>query len=220
MSNKTLQLTENLYRYMLAESLREPALLRRLREETAALPYASMQISPEQGQFMRFLIRLMDARRTLEVGVFTGYSTLCTALALPDDGSVVACDISKEWTDVARRYWREASVDHKIALKLTPALETLDALLADGRRESFDFVFIDADKENYLNYYARALDLIRPGGVIAVDNVLWDGKVCDPTVTDASTTAIREFNRALFDDERVMLSMLPVGDGLTLAAKL
>jgi predicted O-methyltransferase YrrM len=219
MSNRTLQLNDALYRYLLSVSLRESAILTRLREETAGLRGAGMQISPEQGQFMAFLIRLMGAQRTLEVGVFTGYSTLCTALALPPRGRVTACDVSAEWTAIARRYWREAGVDGKIDLRLAPALETLDGLLARGQAGSYDFAFIDADKENYLNYYERALALVRPGGVIVIDNVLWGGSVCDPADTDPSTEAIRDLNRILHHDERIDLSMLPVGDGLSLALK-
>ncbi len=219
MSNRTLQMTDELYRYLLSVSLRECDVLRRLRQETAGLTGAGMQISPEQGQFMTFLLRLMGAERTLEVGVFTGYSTLCTALALPKTGNVVACDVSAEWTAVARRYWREAEVDDTIDLRLAPAVETLDALLAEGRGNSFDFAFIDADKENYLNYYQRALALVRQGGVIAIDNVLWSGSVADPEDSDPSTVAIRELNQALHRDKRVDLTLLPIGDGLTLASK-
>lgn len=219
MSNRTLQMTDELYRYLLSVSLRESDVLMRLREETAGLTGAGMQISPEQGQFMTFLVRLMGAERTLEVGVFTGYSTLCTALALPKTGNVVACDVSEEWTAIARRYWRDAGVDDRIDLRLAPAVETLDTLLAEGREDSFDFAFIDADKENYLNYYQRALALVRRGGVIAIDNVLWGGSVCDAKDTDPSTVAIRELNQVLHRDERVDLTLLPIGDGLTLASK-
>jgi predicted O-methyltransferase YrrM len=200
-------------------TLREPDILRRLREETSNHPYVSMQISAEEGQFMGLLIHLLSARRTLEIGVFTGYSSLAVALALPDDGRIVACDISEEWTSIARRYWREAGVERKIDLRLGPALKTLDDLIAQGQGGRFDFAFIDADKGNYLNYYERALVLVRPGGLIAVDNVLWDGKVIDPSVNDADTRAIRAFNESLHHDERVWLSLLPVRDGLTLACK-
>jgi predicted O-methyltransferase YrrM len=200
-------------------TLREPEFLRRLRDETSSHPYASMQISAEQGQFMGLLIHLLAARRTLEIGVFTGYSSLAVALALPDDGRIIACDISEEWTSIARRYWREAGVERKIDLRLGPALKTLDDLIAQGQGGRFDFAFIDADKGNYINYYERALVLVRPGGLIAIDNVLWDGKVIDPSVNDADTRAIRAFNESLHDDERVWLSMLPIRDGLTLACK-
>ena len=168
---------------------------------------------------MGLLMRLMGARRTIEIGVYTGYSALSVALALPDDGKMVACDISEEWTAVARRYWREAGVDRKIDLRLAPALETLDALIASGQANQFDFVFIDADKPNYANYYERALVLLRPGGLIGVDNVLWYGRVIDASVDDADTRAIREFNERILNDDRVWLSMLPVRDGLTLACK-
>ncbi len=219
MSSKTLPLSDALYQYMLSVSLREPDLLRRLREETARMPGAGMQISPEQGQFMSFLIQLMGATRTLEIGVFTGYSTLRTALAMPDDGRVVACDLNKEWTSIAERYWREAGVADKIDLRLGPAVDTLEMLLMDGRHGTFDFVFIDADKANYLNYYTRALDLVRRGGVIAIDNVFWGGAVCDSAASDPDTNAIRELNNTLHADARIALSMVPIGDGLTLAMK-
>jgi caffeoyl-CoA O-methyltransferase len=178
-----------------------------------------MQISPDQGQFMALLIHLLGARRTLEIGVFTGYSSLAVALALPEDGRIIACDVHEEWTSVARRYWREAGVEKKIDLRLRPALETLDALIAGGEGGRFDFAFIDADKQNYANYFERALVLVRPGGLIAIDNVLWSGRVIDPAVRDADTLAIRAFNEKLHGDERVWLSMLPVRDGLTLACK-
>ena len=210
---------DQLLDYIGRVTLREPELLRRLRDETSSHPYASMQISAEQGQFMALLIHLLSARRTLEIGVFTGYSSLAVALALPDDGRIIVCDISEEWTSIARRYWREAGVERKIDLRLGPALKTLDDLIAQGQGGRFDFAFIDADKGNYSNYYERALVLVRPGGLIAVDNVLWDGKVIDPSVNDADTRAIRAFNESLHDDERVWLSMLPIRDGLTLACK-
>src|SRR5580700_3256875 len=211
-----LTIGDELWEYMRRVTLREPALLRRLREETALHPESSCQISAEQGQFMGLLMHLIGARRTIEIGVFTGYSSLAVALALPDDGRIVACDISEEWTSIARRYWREAGVERKIDLWLGPALKTLDDLIAQGQGGRFDFAFIDADKGNYLNYYERALVLVRPGGLIAVDNVLWDGKVIDPSVNDADTRAIRAFNESLHHDERVWLSLLPVRDGLTL----
>lgn len=219
MNKQSLGIPDALYRYLLGVSLREPPLLRRLREETARDPDAVMQIAPEQGQFMALLVQLIGARRTLEIGVFTGYSSLCVAAALPEDGQLVACDVSEEWTRVAERYWREAGVAHKITLKLAPALTTLDALLADGEAGRFDFAFIDADKINYQYYYERCLALLRPGGLIAVDNVLWGGVVADPAVNDANTLALRAFNEALHRDERIDLSMLPVADGMTLARK-
>ena len=208
-----------LWDYMRRVTLREPRVLQKLREETASHPQANMQISPEQGQFLALLMQLLGGRKTLEIGVFTGYSSLAVALALPEDGRVIACDVNEEYTSVARRYWREAGVDRKIDLRLRPALETLDALIAGGEGGRFDFAFIDADKANYANYFERALVLVRAGGLIAIDNVLWYGKVIDPEVQDADTRAIRAFNEKLHGDERVWLSMLPVRDGLTLACK-
>ena len=219
MSTVQTGVAEDLTRYIRSVTLREPEVLSRLREETAKLPNAIMQIAPEQGQFMGMLIRLLGAKLTLEVGVFTGYSSTSVALALPEDGRIIACDVSPEYTSVARRYWREAGVEHKIDLRLAPAVETLDALLAEGRTGAFDFAFIDADKENYDRYYERALKLLRPGGLIAVDNVLWHGKVLDDSVQDADTRAIRALNEKLHGDERVWLSLLSIGDGLTLACK-
>jgi len=219
MSNRSIPLTDSLYEYLIDVSLREPALLLALREETAGMRNRSMQISPEQGQFMALLARLAGAKRCLEIGVFTGYSSLAVALALPEDGRIVACDVSEEWTAVARRYWAAAGMDHKIDLRLAPALQTLDALVADGQSGSFDFAFIDADKERYLEYYERVLRLLRPGGLVAVDNTLWSGRVADPEVADVDTVALRHFNECLHRDERVDLSLVPIGDGLTLARK-
>jgi predicted O-methyltransferase YrrM len=219
MATGDLPINDDLLKYIEQVTLREPEILRRLREETSRHPHASMQISAGQGQFMALLIHLLSARRTLEIGVFTGYSSLAVALALPDDGRIISCDISEEWTSIARRYWREAGVERKIDLRLGPALKTLDDLIAQGQSGRFDFAFIDADKGNYANYYDRAMVLVRPGGLIAVDNVLWDGKVIDPKVTDADTRAIRAFNESLHYDERVWLSMLPIRDGLSLACK-
>ncbi len=214
-----LPISPELADYIRRVSLREADVLRRLREETASHPMVSMQISPEQGQFMALLVQMLGARRTLEIGVFTGYSSLVVALALPDEGRVIACDVSEEWTAIARRYWREAGVERKIDLRLRPAIQTLDDLIALGQAGGFDFAFIDADKGNYENYYERCLTLIRPGGLIAVDNVLWSGKVVDPADNDADTRAIRAFNEKLQTDQRVWLSMLPIRDGLTLACK-
>jgi caffeoyl-CoA O-methyltransferase len=219
MSNRSISLTDSLYQYLLDVSLREPGLLLRLREETAADPQARMQISPEQGQFMALLAKLTGARRCLEVGEFTGYSSLCVAAALPDDGRIVACDVSEHWTSIARRYWAEARVAHKIDLRLAPALETLDSLVAAGEAASYDFAFIDADKTNYVGYYERALVLLRAGGLVVADNTLWSGRVADPEVADEDTVALRHFNELLHRDSRVDLSVLPVGDGLTLARK-
>jgi predicted O-methyltransferase YrrM len=218
-TERTLPLTDELHAYLYQASLREPDVLRRLREETSAMEQASMQIGPVQGQLFALLVELLGARRCLEVGTFTGYSALAVALALPEDGTVVACDVSEEWTATARRYWAEAGVEHKIELRLAPALETLDALLADGAADTFDFAFVDADKEEYEAYYERCLRLVRPGGLIAVDNTLWSGRVADPEARDADTEAIRAFNARLRDDERVTLSLLPVGDGVTLARR-
>ena len=220
MSNKTFTLSDDLYAYLFEHSVREPDILRRLRDETARDSMARMQIAPEQGQLMQLLVRLMGARRYLEVGVFTGYSSLAVALALPADGRIVACDVSETWTKIARRYWAEAGVAEKIDLRLAPALQTLDGLIAGGVAGSFDFAFIDADKTSYSVYYERALTLIRVGGLIAVDNTLWEGRVADPKARDADTQAIRDFNRRLRDDRRVHLCLVPIGDGLSLALKL
>ncbi|HET9949408.1 MAG TPA: class I SAM-dependent methyltransferase [Longimicrobiales bacterium] len=219
MSRRTVPLTDELYDYLLRVSLREPEVLARLREETGRLEQAGMQISPEQGQLMALLLELIGGERVLEIGTFTGYSSLVMALAIPEHGRIVACDVSEEWTQIARRYWAEAGVEQKIDLRLGPALDTLEALLREGIREAFDFAFIDADKKNMAAYYERCLELVRAGGLIAVDNTLWNGRVTDPDVTDADTEAIRAFNRALKDDERVTLSLVPIGDGLTLARK-
>jgi len=219
MSRKTEGLTDELYEYLLGVSLREAELLAELREETGKLEKATMQISPEQGQFMALLVELIGARRTIEVGTFTGYSALIVALALPPEGRVIACDVSEEWTAIAERYWKRAGVADKIDLRLGPAADTLKALLAKGGRASFDFAFIDADKANYDTYYELCLELVRPGGLIAVDNVLWHGKVIDPAVTDADTEAIRRLNAKLAKDERISLSLVPIGDGLSLARK-
>jgi caffeoyl-CoA O-methyltransferase len=220
MSNRSIELSEPLYRYLLSVSLREPPILAELRAQTAQMPLARMQISPEQGQFMHWLLTTIGARRTLEIGVFTGYSTLITALALPADGCVVACDISEEYTAIARGYWERAGVADRIRLYLRPALETLREQLDSGAAGTFDFAFIDADKETYQQYYEAALQLLRPGGTMMFDNVLWSGRVIDAAVSDSSTVALRAFNEALHRDERIALSMLPVGDGVTLARKL
>ncbi|HIK17041.1 MAG TPA: class I SAM-dependent methyltransferase [Leptolyngbyaceae cyanobacterium M33_DOE_097] len=219
MSKKSLGLSDRLYDYLLSVSLREPEILQQLREETAQMPNANMQIAPEQGQFMALLVQLIGAQKALEVGVFTGYSSLAVARALPPGGQLVACDISETYTEIARRYWQAAGVAYKIDLRIAPALETLDALLQAGQAESFDFVFIDADKVNYGAYFERSLQLVRTGGLIAVDNVLWDGAVADPANQEASTQAIRTFNQKLYEDTRIDLSLVPIADGLTLAIK-
>jgi caffeoyl-CoA O-methyltransferase len=219
MTKKTLGLNNQLYDYLLSVSLREPDILQQLRQETAHLPNAIMQIAPEQGQFMALLVQLLSATKTLEVGVFTGYSSLCVALALPLNGKIVACDVSEEYTAMARRYWEAAGVADKIDLRLAPALETLDELLAAGLAGTFDFAFIDADKRNYEGYYERSLQLIRPGGLIAIDNVLWSGRVAEPQAQDNQTQVIRALNEKLHHDKRITLSMVPIADGLTLALK-
>jgi predicted O-methyltransferase YrrM len=218
-SRNSINLTEEVYDYLLSVSLRESAILQQLREETASHKMASMQISPEQGQFMALLVKMLGAKRIIELGVFTGYSSLCMALALPADGKIIACDVSEEYTSIAKRYWQQAGVSDKIDLRLAPGLETLAALLADDEAETFDFVFIDAIKEEYKDYYEQALKLIHPGGVIGIDNVLWGGSVANPEKHDEETVAIREFNEHVHNDERVDLSMIPIGDGLTLARK-
>ena len=219
MSNRTLNLSDPLYEYMLSVSLREPQVLRRLREETARDEMARMQVAPEQGQFMALLVELTGARQALEIGVFTGYSALCIAQSLPEAGRLVACDISETWTRTARRYWREAGVEHKIDLRVAPAADTLEELVKQGNAGRFDFAFIDADKQNYDLYYERSLQLLRPGGLIAIDNVLWGGAVIDTSDQDADTVAIRALNMKLRDDERVAISLVPIADGLTLLRK-
>ncbi|MGI9287094.1 MAG: class I SAM-dependent methyltransferase [Pseudomonadales bacterium] len=219
MSNRTIEVSDSLYQYILDVSLREPPLLRQLRDETMRLAQANMQISPEQGQFMGLLTQLIGATRYVEVGVFTGYSSLAVASNMSADGYVLACDVSEEWTSIAKSYWRAAGVEQMIDLRLAPALQTLDAVVAEGRQESFDFGFIDADKENYLSYYERVLQLLRPGGLVAIDNVLWNSGVIDLNRNDVDTRAIRNFNLKLKDDQRVDLSLVPIGDGLTLARK-
>lgn len=220
MSRTHTPITEELADYIRAVTLREPDALKRLREETESHPQASCQIAPEQGQFLHLLARILGARKTLEVGVFMGYSSTWVALALPPGGKVVACDQSQEYVARARRTWREAGVEGKIELRLAPALQSLDALVAEGQAGTFDFAFIDADKENYPHYYERSLVLLRKGGLIAADNVLWHGSVVDPNDHHADTEAVRAFNRKLHADERVALSMATMGDGLTLACKL
>ena len=219
MSRRTINLDERLYDYLTRMSLREPAILARLREETRPLEQAGMQISAEQGQFMALLLQLIGARRCLEVGTFTGYSALACALVLPPDGELVALDVSDEWTSMGRRYWAEAGVADRIDLRIAPASESLRRLRAEGRDGSFDFMFIDADKPSYEDYVEQGFHLVRPGGLIAIDNVLWDGRVADPAVTDGNTEAIRRLNARLHGDARFDLSMVPIGDGLTLLRK-
>ena len=220
MQKKTIGLDRQLYEYLLSVSVREAEVLQKLREETAKHPAAIMQIAPEQGQFMALLVQLLGAKKTLDIGVFTGYSSLVVALALPAEGKVVACDLDEKSTAIARRYWQQAGVADKIDLCIAPALETLDKLIDEGQTATFDFAFIDADKRNYDNYYEKALQLIRPGGLIAVDNVLWSGRVADPQDNDKRTVAMRAFNQKLAQDRRVKISLVPIADGLTLALKL
>ena len=219
MANRSIAMTDALYDYLIATTLREPPLLAELRRETAPLPMAMMQIAPEQGQLMALLVELIGARRAIEVGTFTGYSALCVALAMPPDGRVIACDISEEYAAIARRYWARAGVAGRIDLRLAPALHTLDGLIAEGRHDSFDFAFIDADKPNYGGYYERILALLRPGGLLLVDNVLWGGSVADPAKTDCDTQAIRALNARARADERVTISLVPIGDGVLLVRK-
>jgi len=215
--SRWLTLTDAIVNYINDVSLRDDDILRQLRDETSRMTMGGMQIGPDQGQFMALLVRLIGARKCLEVGTFTGYSSLVVALALPPEGKVVCCDVSEEYTSVARRYWAMAGVADKIDLHLAPAADTLNRLLADGEAGTFDFGFIDADKANYDSYYEAALKLVRQGGLIAIDNVLWSGAVADPARNDADTTALRALNRKLRDDTRIDLSMLTIGDGVTLA---
>ena len=220
MSSHTIELTDTVYDYLLKQGTHESAVARDLRAHTLAATRAHrMQVSPEQGAFMRWLVRLLGARRTLEVGTFTGYSALVVAEALPDDGQLIACDVSEEWTAIGRPFWERAGVAHKIDLRLKPAVDTLDELIAAGEADSFDFAFIDADKANYDAYYERCLTLLRRGGVIGIDNVLWGGRVADERARDEDTRAIRALNLKVNADERVDAAMLPIGDGLTLAGK-
>ncbi len=219
MSDITLNLTPEIYAYLHQVSLREPEVLTQLRAQTHKMSMSQMQISPEQGQFMRLLVELLGAKKTLDIGTFTGYSALSVALGLPDNGKVIACDINGEWTKIARKFWEQAGMADKIELRLAPALETLQALLANGEANTFDFSFIDADKANYDAYYELSLQLVRPGGLIAIDNVLWSGRVVDPNDQDNNTKAIRALNTKIHQDKRVFISMLSIGDGLTLARK-
>jgi predicted O-methyltransferase YrrM len=219
MSTRTIDLDDRLYDYMLRISLKEPPVLGKLRKETAHHVAGGMQISPEQGQLMAFLVETLGVSRALEVGVFTGYSSTRVALALPPGGRLVALDVSEEFTNVARRYWREAGVEDRIELRLGDARDSLRALLTEGAGSSFDFAFVDADKENYVEYFERCLELVRPGGVILFDNVLWSGRVADPDVRDSSTMGLRALNEALKDDPRVTLALVPIGDGVTLVRR-
>jgi predicted O-methyltransferase YrrM len=219
MATQPLGLDRPLYSYLLSVSLREPSMLTQLRQETAQLTVGRMQIAPDQGQLMALLVQLLGAKKTLDIGVFTGYSALAVALALPEDSKVIACEVSEEFTEIACRYWQQAGVVAKIELHIAPALETLDQLLAAGQAGTFDFAFIDADKRHYDDYYERSLQLVRSGGLIAIDNVLWAGRVADPQIQDNRTRRMRAFNQKLHRDGRIALSLLPVADGLTLALK-
>ena len=219
MSNRTIVLDDRLYRYLLDHSLREPVALQRLRERTMKHEWARMQIAPEQGQFMSLLVRLTGARRAIEIGTFTGYSAAWMALALPADGRLVCCDQSAEWTAVGIPYWEQLEIRDRIDLRIAPALDTLNVLFGEGRQGQFDLIFIDADKESYLAYYERALELLRPGGLALFDNSLWGGRVADPGQKDSETEAIRALNRHLHQDQRIDLSLVPIGDGLSLARK-
>ena len=220
MSSDTIELNQSLRDYLINVSVKEPGVLKDLREETLQLDEFQMQISPEQGSFLSFLVKLINAKHTLDIGVFTGYSSLVVALQLPQNGYVTACDTNEEWTEIAQKYWKEAKVEDKIDLHIAPAVETLEKLISNGNEELYDFSFIDADKINYKHYFEQSLTLVRKGGVIAIDNVLWGGRVLDNSDTEPATRAIREFNSKLYEDDRVAISMIPIGDGLTLAQKL
>jgi len=219
MSDVSMIMSPELYLYLQRHSLREPSILAELREETHKMSMGHMQISPEQGQFMCFLVELMGATHLLELGTFTGYSTLWLALALPEQGRILTCDINTDWTAIAKKYWARAELSEKIELRLGKAAETLDQLLADGKANAFDFVFIDADKVNYLDYYEKSLQLVRSGGLIVIDNVFQEGRVADLACHAPAVQTIRQLNDALLQDDRVSLSMLPIGDGVTLVRK-
>ncbi|HET7828669.1 MAG TPA: class I SAM-dependent methyltransferase [Candidatus Limnocylindrales bacterium] len=219
MTSKSIGLPDDVYDYVLAHGVREPDILARLRQETASHPMAQMQIEPLQGAIFRLLVELLDARAYVEVGTFTGYSSLAVALAMPPDGRLVCCDVSEEYTNVARRYWAEAGVADRVDLRIGPGIEGLDSLLTEGRAGTFDLAFIDADKKSYPDYYERIVELLRPGGVVALDNVLWEGDVADPSIQDRDTVALRAVNERVRDDERVTPVLLPVADGMTLARK-
>ena len=220
MSTRTIPMTDELYDYYLGASLREPEILARLRQATLAHPEAGMQISPEQGQFMRFMVRLMGVSRAIEIGTYTGYSALSVALALPESGRLVACERRAEFTEIGKPFWREAGVADRIDLRIGKAVETLEAMLAAGEGDQYDFAFIDGDKKNYINYYELCLKLVRPGGLIAIDNALWSGRLVDETLDDPASRAIRTLNPSIRDDDRVDMSLLPIGDGLMLARRL
>ncbi len=216
MSNKTLNLTEQLYEYALASSNMETEVQRSLREVTSQMKESNMQISPEQGQFMQLLVQIMHARFVLEIGVFTGYSALSVAMGLPEGGKVIACDVSEEWTNIGKKYWRQAGVEDRIELHIAPAQQTLQKLIETGKTDHFDFAFIDADKENYDTYYEQCLQLIRPNGLILIDNTLWSGDVIDPEKKDPETEAIRQLNAKIAGDKRVDVCLMPISDGLSM----
>lgn len=220
MSTRTIPMTDDLYDYYLGSSLREPEILARLRQATLAHPEAGMQISPEQGQFMRFMVRLMGVTRAIEIGTYTGYSALSVALALPENGRLVACERREEFTEIGKPFWREAGVADRIDLRIGKAVETLGAMLEAGEGGRYDFAFIDGDKKNYINYYELCLKLVRPGGLIAIDNALWSGRLVDESLDDPASRAIRTLNPLIRDDDRVDMSLLPIGDGLMLARRL
>ena len=219
MSTRTLGLDDALHEYLLSVSVHEDEIAQELRARTARMPESNMQISPEQGRFMELLLRLINASRVIEIGTYTGYSALCMARAIGARGRLVCLDINEEWTAVAREYWQRAGVAERIDLRIAPACESLDRMLDAGEAGTYDFGFIDADKKGYPEYYERLLTLLRPGGLIAIDNTLWSGRVADPTEQDDNTSAIRAFNERLYDDDRVLMSLVPIGDGLTLARK-
>ncbi len=219
MARDTLNLTDELREYLISVSVRENEVLRELREVTGPMPQSDCQISPEQGQFMYLLVKLIHARYTLEIGTFTGYSALYTAMALPDDGKLIACDVSEDWTNIAKQYWEKAGVADKIDLRIGPAEETLQKLIEGGEEGKYDFAFIDADKTGYNTYYEQCLKLVRSGGVIALDNVLSDGRVVNRSSDNPTVVAIRALNEKIYNDDRIDVSMLPISDGLTLALK-
>ena len=219
MSNRTLNLTDTLYDYVLENGVREHPILAEVRQWTNDNLSFNMQISPEHGQFMGLMTKLTGAKKALEVGVFTGYSSLSASMAMPDDGQLIACDISEEYTSAARRFWQKAGVEHKIDLRLAPATETLQQLVNDGQENSFDMAFIDADKTGYDSYYELVLKLLRPGGWLMIDNVLWSGSVADPEKNDEDTLALKALNKKIISDDRVDMVLLPVSDGVTLVMK-
>ncbi len=219
MSNRTLSIDDRTYDYICDVAVNESELLHQLRSETAQLEYSVMQISPEQGQFMTLLVKMLGVKRALEIGTFTGYSSICVASAMPEEGRLICCDISPQWTKIAKKYWALAGLEDKIELYSQPAEKTLQMLIDEGANNTFDFIFIDADKQNYIVYYEMALRLLRKGGIIAVDNTLWSGAVADPENTEPGTQAIRRFNETVKQDDRVSISLVTIGDGLTLILK-